>query len=94
MPHREMTWQNEAACTAYPKEHHPMSEPGHGHSTAAWTGVTLLLIASVLLSVGIFFGWSWATWSGIVLVVLGAAGWYGLHAAGYGEEWPSRKGGH
>lgn len=69
-----------------------MSDPGHGHSTAAWTGVTLLLIASVLLAVGIFFGWSWATWSGVVLAVVGAAAWFGLNAAGYGEEWPSRKG--
>lgn len=63
-----------------------MSESGHGHSTAAWTGVTLLLVASTLLSVGIYFGIAWLNWVGGVLVVVGIAAWYGLAAAGFGEE--------
>lgn len=67
-----------------------MSEPGHGHSTAAWTGVTVLMVASLIVGVGIMLGLSWAVWVGAALVVAGALGWYGLHAAGYGKEWESK----
>lgn len=68
-----------------------MDEPGHGHSVAAWTGVTLLLVASILLSVGIFFGWAWANWTGVVLVLVGVGAWWGLSKAGYDEKaWHAR----
>lgn len=63
----------------------------HGHSVAAWTGVTTLMIASALLCAGVFFGWAWAIWTGIALTVLGVMAWWGLHKAGYNEEaWDSR----
>ncbi|WP_153394724.1 HGxxPAAW family protein [Ornithinicoccus halotolerans] len=68
-----------------------MDEPGHGHSLAAWTGVALLLLASTLLAVGIFFGWAWANWTGVALVPIGAGAWYGLSKAGYDEKsWHAR----
>ncbi|MDQ3382699.1 MAG: hypothetical protein M3519_02765 [Actinomycetota bacterium] len=63
-----------------------MEEPGHGHSVAAWTGVTMLLVASTLLSVGIYFGLMWVNWVGIALTVVGIATWYGLNLAGHGEK--------
>lgn len=68
-----------------------MSDTGHGHSTAAWTGVGLLLVASTLVGVGIMLELSWAIWVGAVLVLVGCLAWYGLHAAGYGKEWESSK---
>lgn len=68
-----------------------MNEPGHGHSVAAWTGTLLLLLSSVLLSVGIFFGWDWATWSGVAVAIVGIGAWWGLNAAGYDEKhWHER----
>jgi hypothetical protein len=63
-----------------------MEDTGHGHSVAAWTGVTILLVAATLLSLAVFFSWSWAAWVGIGLGVVGVAAWYGLNAAGYGEQ--------
>jgi hypothetical protein len=61
-------------------------EYGHGHSIASWTGVGILLLASVLLSVGIYFGLGWLTWTGVAAVVLGVGAWVALEAAGYGAE--------
>ncbi len=67
-----------------------MSESGHGHSTAAWTGVTVLMVAAVVLGLGVLLNLPWALWVGSALAVVGALAWYGLHAAGYGEEWESK----
>ncbi len=63
-----------------------MSESGHGHSVAAWTGVVILLLASAILAVGIYFGWGWTYWVGSAVAVVGVAAWYGLAAAGFGEK--------
>lgn len=61
-------------------------EFGHGHSVAAWTGVATLIVATAFISVGIGFGWMWANWVGIALVVVGIGAWVGLNAAGYGQD--------
>lgn len=63
-----------------------MSESGHGHSVAAWTGVGTLLVASTLLAVGIYFGLNWLIGIGVALVLVGVGAWYGLALAGYGEK--------
>lgn len=65
-----------------------MHEEDHGHSVAAWTGVTLILIGSTLISCGVFFSWAWANWAGTAVVVVGLMAWYGLVKAGYGENLP------
>lgn len=68
-----------------------MNEPGEGHSVAAWTGTLLLILAATLLAVGIFFGWDWATWSGVAVAIVGIGAWWGLNAAGYDEaHWHDR----
>jgi hypothetical protein len=61
-------------------------EYGHGHSVAAWTGVGILLLAALFISLGIFFGWMWATWVGIAGVLLGVGAWVALNRAGYGQN--------
>ncbi len=61
-------------------------EFGHGHSVAAWTGVVLLIVASALLAVGIYFGLAWANWVGIAVAVVGIGAWVGLQTAGYGQS--------
>ena len=48
-----------------------MAEHGHGHSTAAWTAVTILLVASFLLCLSVVVqSWTLAI-IGLVLVVVG-----------------------
>lgn len=64
--------------------------PGDGTSVAAWTGVVILLLASVLISVGIMWGVDWATWAGVAAVVVGIVAWVALHKAGYGESAPGK----
>lgn len=48
----------------------------HGHTPAMWTAVTLLLIATAFISVGLFFEWTWLWVGGIVVALVGViAGW-------------------
>lgn len=68
-----------------------MHEEDHGHSVAAWTGVVLVVLGSTLISLGIFFSWAWANWSGTAVVLIGLAAWYGLVKAGYGESVPAEQ---
>ena len=67
-----------------------MTEHRDGQSTAAWTAVTILLLATFLISLAIVM----ASWPmaivGIVLVVVGAAAGKLLAMAGFGESKPER----
>lgn len=62
-----------------------MHEEDHGHSVAAWTGVIILILASALVCVGVFFNLMWANIVGAVLVPVGVGAWYALNRAGFGE---------
>ena len=67
-----------------------MAEHGHGRSRAAWTAVTILLVASFLISVSVVIT-SWAlAIVGIVLVVVGIAAGKVLAMAGFGQTRPER----
>jgi hypothetical protein len=67
-----------------------MAEQGHGHSKAAWTAVTILLVASFLISLSIVVT-SWAlAIVGIVLVVVGVAAGKVLAMAGFGQTKPAQ----
>jgi membrane protein YdbS with pleckstrin-like domain len=60
------------------------ADPGHGHSTAAWTAVTIMLIAFTIGTVAFFFEVVWLVWASAALLLLGlAAGWI-MAKAGYG----------
>lgn len=61
-------------------------EYGHGHSLAAWSGVITLIVASTFIAVGVYFGFAWANWVGIALVLVGIGAWVGLENAGYGQS--------
>jgi hypothetical protein len=65
-----------------------MAEYRDGQSTAAWTGVAILLLATFLISLAIVI----ASWPmaivGIVLVVVGVAAGKILAMAGYGQTKP------
>ena len=60
------------------------ADPGHGHSTAAWTAVTIMLIAFSIGTVAFFFELVWLVWASAVLLLVGlVAGWI-MAEAGYG----------
>lgn len=49
-----------------------MAENHHGHSPAAWTGVTIMLAASVVIGLGFVLELLWLIIAGAVLFLLGA----------------------
>ncbi|MCD5347055.1 hypothetical protein PX701_16575 [Agromyces sp. H3Y2-19a] len=60
------------------------ADPGHGHSPAAWTSVTIMLIAFVIGTVAFFLDVQWLVWASAGLLVVGLiVGWV-LARAGYG----------
>lgn len=67
-----------------------MAAQGHGHSRAAWTAVTILLVASFLISLSVVVtSWPLAI-VGIVLVVVGVAAGKVMAMAGFGQPKPER----
>jgi hypothetical protein len=56
----------------------------HGHSIAAWTAVTIIIIASVIMSVAVVFPNVWLFVGGAVLAVVGGVAGKVLSMAGYG----------
>ena len=67
-----------------------MAEHGHGHSTAAWTAVGILLVASFLICLAVVVvSWPLAI-VGIVLAVVGVAAGKILAMAGFGATKPDR----
>lgn len=58
----------------------------HGHSTAAWTGVTLMIIGSIVWTLGIVLSRDLITWIGVALTVIGALAWPVLIKMGFGGE--------
>lgn len=61
---------------------------GHGHSFAAWTAVSVIMVGSLLMSiaVGIGFGATWLFVVGVVVVALGAILGKVLGAMGFGSQ--------
>jgi hypothetical protein len=67
-----------------------MAEDRHGHSTAAWTAVAILLVASGLVCVAVVVtSWLLAI-VGIVLLVVGVAAGKLLALAGLGQSKPDQ----
>ena len=65
-----------------------MAEHGHGHSTAAWTAVTILLVAAFLLSLSVVVqSWILAI-IGLVLIAVGVVSGQVLAMAGFGQTKP------
>jgi hypothetical protein len=63
-------------------------EPGHGHSTAAWTAVIIMLVGVTVGTVAFFFDFPVIVWASVAVVV---GGWIvgGVMAkAGYGVKGP------
>jgi len=59
-------------------------EPGHGHSPAAWTAVTIMLVAFTIGTFAFWFDVPWLVWASAGLLVVGLiVGWV-LARVGYG----------
>jgi hypothetical protein len=56
----------------------------HGHSVAAWTAVTICIIAAAVMSVAVLFPNVWLFVGGVVLAVVGVIAGKVLSMAGYG----------
>ena len=65
----------------------------HGHSTAAWTGVGIILLGSAIASVAVLLPSLLLGISGAVVIVAGAAAGKLLSMAGYGSNGHSAQAG-
>ena len=64
------------------------SDPGHGHSPAAWAAVIIMLIAIAVGTLAFWLDMAWLVWASVGLLVVGAlVGWI-LAKAGYGVAGP------
>jgi hypothetical protein len=63
-----------------------MHDDDHGHSTAAWTGTTVMLLATAVACYAAVFGPVALMWGGIVAFLVGALVWYAMVKAGYGSD--------
>ncbi|TAL45726.1 MAG: hypothetical protein EPN91_01620 [Salinibacterium sp.] len=62
----------------------PLSDPGHGHSPAAWTCVTIMLIGFTIGTAAFFLDVQWLVWASAGLVVVGGLVGWAMAKAGYG----------
>ena len=60
------------------------AEPGHGHSPAAWTSVTIMLVAVTIGTIAFFFDVQWLVWASAGLLIVGLVVGLVLSRAGYG----------
>ncbi len=61
-----------------------IGDPGHGHSPAAWTAVTIMLVAIAIGTTAFFFDMAWLVWASAALVVVGLVTGWVLAKVGYG----------
>ncbi|MHA6668087.1 DUF6704 family protein [Homoserinimonas sp. A447] len=61
-----------------------ISDPGHGHSPAAWTSVIIMLIAFAIGTVGFWLDVPLIVWGAGALIVVGAIVGWTMTRAGYG----------
>ena len=50
----------------------PESDPGHGHSPAAWTAVVVMLLAFAIGTIAFWINLPWLVWASAGLFVFGA----------------------
>lgn len=60
------------------------SDPGHGHSPAAWTAVIIMLLAVTLGTLFFWFDLPWLVLASVGLLLIGAASGVIMARAGYG----------
>ena len=63
-----------------------MHEDDHGHSKAAWTGVTISLVAAAVACYAAVFGPAVLMWIGVAVFLAGGLVWYAMAKAGLGSS--------
>lgn len=58
----------------------------HGSTPAAWTAVTIVMVAFVVGGIGVLLSQPWLFWSGCVLVVVGVAAGKVMQMMGMGAH--------
>lgn len=79
------------------KQHTAHTDPhaeSHGHSTAAWTGVGIMLVASLLISLGLVLGLPFLWIIGTLGFIAGVIAWVVMNKAGYGDGGSKNTMGH
>ncbi len=60
------------------------SDPGHGHSAAAWTAVVIMLVAFTIGTAAFFFELVWLVWASFGLLLAGILVGFVMSKVGYG----------
>ncbi|NEM90192.1 DUF6704 family protein [Galbitalea soli] len=60
------------------------SDPGHGHSPAAWTAVIIMLVAFAIGTLAFWFDLPIVVWASAALLVVGAIVGKVMASMGYG----------
>lgn len=63
---------------------HDNNEPGHGHSPAAWTAVTIMLVAFAAGTVAFWLDQPVFVWASAGLLLVGLIVGWAMARAGYG----------
>ncbi len=58
----------------------------HGNSIAAWSAVTIVMVASCVGAIGVLISAPWLFWVGVALIVVGVAAGKVLAMMGFGMK--------
>ena len=70
---------------------HGAHDDSHGHSTAAWTGVIIMLVATAIICLGMVLAQPIMWIGGTILFIAGAIAWPVMNKAGYGTGGPKNR---
>jgi len=74
------------AGTRRSKEHHQMSAAAHGHTPAAWTGVSIAFVGFCVSGVAMILPNIPLFWAGMAVVVIAGVVGKAMSAAGMGKQ--------
>jgi hypothetical protein len=78
--------EQHAAELSIAEQESSFSDPGHGHSRAAWVSVLVMLAAFTLGTLFFFLDMPMLVWASAGLLVIGMALWPILNRAGFGPK--------
>ena len=65
---------------------HDANDPGHGHTVAAWTAVTIIILATTVGTVFFFLDMPLMVWGSAIVAAAGVVVGYVLRQMGYGSK--------
>lgn len=66
----------------------PIADPGHGHSPAAWTAVTIMLVGMAVGTLFFFLDVPWMVYTAVGIIIVGLIVGGVMAKAGYGVNGP------